>query len=234
MSEPDDDLFKVPTAEDRYPREAKRAAGMYLSSRRNLVWQLPASVALVAASNLLHSSVPSMIAWGLAVLGLTQFGVSTGRMLTAMLWMSSLRRLVNYSPVPRGMSTAKYAKSVLAETRAVGKLETALTTIWTGEGDLERARQILAEMGLPDVSSSDYEAKDGSPFPVWQRHGVRWQEAPLPDVEHTCTGWTVGLIHAGTEKADTAVYCACGGAQYPELGNSWGMRNQRRREHAQP
>lgn len=234
MPEPDDDLFKVPTAEDRYPREAKRAASMYLRSRRNLVWQLPVAVALLAVSNLLHSSIPSLIAWGLAVVGLTQTGISTGRMLAATMWMSSLRGLVGYSPTPRGMSRAQYAKSVLADVRAVGKLETALTTVWTGEGDLEQAQRVFASVGVPDVSSRDYEAKDGSPFPVWQRHGVPWQEAPLPDVEHTCTGWTVGVLHAGTEKSDTAVFCACGGVQHPELDNSWGTRNQRRREHAQP
>ncbi|MET9265254.1 hypothetical protein [Amycolatopsis sp. NPDC004079] len=229
----DDDLFKVPTAEDRYPREAKRAALTYLQSRRNMAWQLLVAVALVGVSSALPA-VPGMIAWGLGVLVLTQFCASVGKMTIARSWMSSLRRLVNYSLIPSGVSTAQYAKSVLADTRAVGKLEAALTTIWSGEGDLELARRVLARGGVPDVSNGDYEREKESPFPAWQRGGIPWQEAPLPDVEHSCTGWTVAILDAGTEKAETMVFCACGGVRYPEdaVDGSWTSRNKRRREES--
>lgn len=230
----DDDLFKVPTAEDRYPREAKRAAALYLRTRRNLVWQLPLALALVAASNLLPA-VPGLIAWALSVSCIAAFGVSFGNLRAAEEWMVSLRRMAGYSPIPRGTSTAQFAKSVLAGNRAPGKLEIALTAIWTGDGDLDQARRVLADLGVPDVSGSDYERMTGSSFPAWHRGGISWQAASVPDVEHSCTGWTVAVLDAGTEKAGTLVFCACGGVRHPEDGvdDSWASRNKRRREAVQ-
>lgn len=235
MSEPDDDeLFKVPTAEDRYPREARRAAEQYLSARRTVCWMFPVAIALITASNL-TAGVLSLVVWGFAVVGLTQAGVAMGKLVTSMQWIGSLRAILDYSPVPRGVGVGRWAKATLAGERVPSDLEMALNTIWSGEGDLEETRRVLTRRGLPDVSGDDYEPKPDSPMPVWQRHGVRWQEAPLPDIEHACTGWSVALFHGGTEKAEVVMFCACGGVTYPTGANMWGMRNQRRREEpAQP
>lgn len=77
------------------------------------------------------------------------------------------------------------------------------------------------------MTSPDYQRQTTPGLLAWHRHGLHWHQAPLPDIDHTCQPWSIGLIHPDTDYATVTCVCACGGATH-HGGRRWGHRNHRR------
>jgi hypothetical protein len=227
-------------ADWNYPAESRYAARDHLTARRGLGWSLiSTSVVLVVLIVEVvrepdRMTLVDSIGLGLLIVGCCMITSYHGRMLASRSWMFSLRRMMGiYVDLP--VPAVQYARAVREGKHAASALETALLTVWKPEkhtaAELDQARRTLADQGLPDVTGADYELHPDTPFPWWNRHGIRADQAPLPDLDHQCQPWALALADGGTEKAKVLLRCPCDGyttfsGKYDCHG--WVGRNRRR------